>query len=258
VTDPREGFRNVYEDPTRAEAYARLEFPGTYFLAFRDLPALLAKHVRGTRALDFGCGAGRSTRFLKRHGFDAVGIDVSASMTDLAQKADPEGTYLTVPDGDYTALGSRRFDVILSAFAFDNIPGREHRAALLRALKALLAPGGRIVLLASTPAIYTHEWASFTTRAFPENRQAQGGDEVKIVMKDVPDARPVVDLVWSDEDHQDLFRAARLRLVEEQRPLGRAEDGQAWISETHVAPWVLYVLGDLTLAPDRPRMHNKG
>ena len=56
-------FRNVYEDTVRAEAYSRLEFPGTYFLAYRDLPAILGCHVAGRRAVDFGCGAGRSRSF---------------------------------------------------------------------------------------------------------------------------------------------------------------------------------------------------
>ena len=32
------GFSNVYEDAKRAEAYSKLEFPGTYYLAYRDLP----------------------------------------------------------------------------------------------------------------------------------------------------------------------------------------------------------------------------
>jgi hypothetical protein len=31
-------FRNVYEDSKRADAYAKMEFPGTYYLAYRDLP----------------------------------------------------------------------------------------------------------------------------------------------------------------------------------------------------------------------------
>ena len=43
-------LRNVYEDATRADAYSRLEFPGTYFLAFRDLPSLLERHVTGGRS----------------------------------------------------------------------------------------------------------------------------------------------------------------------------------------------------------------
>ena len=66
-------FSNVYDDPLRAEAYSTLEFPGTYYLAFRDLPPILRTCVQGTRALDFGCGAGRSTRFLRGLGFETVG-----------------------------------------------------------------------------------------------------------------------------------------------------------------------------------------
>ena len=55
---------NVYHDPQRADSYASIGIEGTYYLAFRDLPEILAAHVSGRRALDFGCGAGRSTRFL--------------------------------------------------------------------------------------------------------------------------------------------------------------------------------------------------
>jgi len=84
-------FSNVYEDPARASAYGQLEFPGTYYLAFRDLPELIARHVVGRRGLDFGCGAGRSTRFLKRLGFDVLGVDISASMIEQAQSVDPSG-----------------------------------------------------------------------------------------------------------------------------------------------------------------------
>ncbi len=36
-------FTNVYADPARAQAYAALEYPGTYYLAFRDLPGLLRR-----------------------------------------------------------------------------------------------------------------------------------------------------------------------------------------------------------------------
>lgn len=236
------GFSNVYGDARRAEAYARLEFPGTYALAFRDLPDLLRRHVQGNRALDFGCGAGRSTRFLQRLGFSTVGIDIAAEMVRLAAQADPEGDYRVVPDGDFSGLPARSFDLVLSAFAFDNIPDRAHRARLLRGLRDLLADGGRIVILGSRPEIYTHEWASFTTQAFPENRQARGGDTVRIVMTDVPDARPVVDLLWTHGDYLELFAAAGLRLLEHAMPLGRPDEPQRWVSETKVAPWSLYVL----------------
>ena len=97
-------FSNVYDDAARAEAYARLELPGTYYLAYRDLPAIIAAHTKGGAALDFGCGAGRSTRFIEELGFDAVGIDISRSMIAAAKKADPDGDYRLVGNGDFSAL----------------------------------------------------------------------------------------------------------------------------------------------------------
>ena len=38
-------FTNVYDDAQRAEAYATLEFPGTYYLAYRDLPVIIAENL---------------------------------------------------------------------------------------------------------------------------------------------------------------------------------------------------------------------
>jgi len=235
-------FSNVYDDAKRAEAYATLEFPGTYYLVYRDLPAIISAHVTGCKALDFGCGAGRSTRFLKRLGFDAIGIDISSWMIQLATDADPSGTYLLVNDGDFSLVEHMRFDLILSAFAFDNIPGPGKRRDLLRSLGRLLNDRGRIIMLGSTPEIYLNEWTSFTTRTFPENRHAKSGDTVRIVMKDVKDARPVVDLVWFHEDYLNLFAASDLDLVAEYRPIGREDEPYKWLSETSIAPWVIYVV----------------
>ena len=235
-------FSNVYDDARRAEAYSKLEFPGTYYLAYRDLPEILAGHVHGRSALDFGCGAGRSTRFLKKLDFDTVGIDISNSMIDGAKAADSQSEYHLVSDGDFRVLEGRRFDLIFSGFAFDNIPGAEWRAALLSRLGALLTETGRVVILGSTPEIYTHEWASFTTRDFPQNHSAKGGQTVQIVMKDVPDSRPVVDRTWFHADYLKLFASSGLRLIGYHLPLGRKEEPYDWLTETHIAPWMIYVL----------------
>jgi trans-aconitate methyltransferase len=235
-------FSNVYDDAERARAYAALEFPGTYYLAYRDLPAIIAQHVIGREALDFGCGAGRSTRFLKTLGFTAVGIDISRSMIEMAARADPDGDYRLVQDGDFSGFGPASFGLIFSAFAFDNIPDATKRSELLRNLRGLLRNHGRIILLGSTPDIYLHEWASFTTKGFPENRNATSGQPVRIVMKDVTDSRPVVDIVWSHQDYLRLFAASDLDLVAYYAPLGREDDPCNWISEISIAPWIVYIV----------------
>jgi hypothetical protein len=106
----------------------------------------------------------------------------------------------------------------------------------------LLNDEGRIILLGSTPEIYANEWPSFTTKDFPENHLAKSGDMFRIVMKDVKDARPVLDLVWFQEDYLNLVVASDLDLVAHYSPLGREDEPYEWLSETSIAPWVIYVM----------------
>ena len=235
-------FTNDYADTERAVAYDQLGFAGTYLLAFRDLPDLLEAHVAGRRALDFGCGTGRTARWLAALGYDAVGVDVAAEMVAVARRRDPAGDYRVIGDGAFGDLPAGGFDLALAAFTFDNIPGRGHRARLLRGLRGLLAPAGRLVVIVSTPEIYTREWVTFTTRDYPENRRARCGDVVRIRTTDYDDPRPVEDILWPDADYRTLFAETGLRCLTHARPLATGEEGVAWVSETEVAPWSLYVL----------------
>jgi SAM-dependent methyltransferase len=181
VTEP---FPNAYTDAARANAYADLEFAGTYWLAFRDVPDLIARHVTGRAAFDFGCGAGRSTRFLQSLGFTTVGVDISPAMLGHARQRDPGGEYLLIPDGDLSGLPERQFDLVLCSFPFDNIAGRDKRVGLLRDLGALLRPAGRLINLVSAPALYHHDWLSFSASEFPENPTASSGDPVRVTIRE--------------------------------------------------------------------------
>ena len=198
-------FINVYEDAKRAEAYAKLEFPGTYYLAYRDLPAIIAEHVKGKKAIDFGCGTGRSTRFLQKLGFDAIGIDISADMINKAREI-------------------------------------EKKVKIFKEIGRLLNRDGRIVNLVSSPDIYLHEWASFSTKDFPKNKYAKSGDIVKIIITAVDDKRPVEDIVWHDDAYREVFQKSELEAVKTYKPLAIENEPYQWINETRIAPWVIYVL----------------
>jgi SAM-dependent methyltransferase len=235
-------FKNVYADERRAKAYASLEYPATYYLAFRDLPELIERHCTGRSALDFGCGTGRSTRFLKNLGFHVIGVDIAERMLQHARERDPGGDYRLIASGDVSTLDSG-FDLVLCAFTFDNIPGLALRRALFEGLGRLLGDRGRIVNLVSSSEIYVREWASFSTKDFPENRSARAGDVVRIVMLDVPDRRPVEDVFWTDADYRALYADAGLEVLEMHGPLGEASDPFTWVNEQRVSPWAIYVLG---------------
>jgi SAM-dependent methyltransferase len=114
-------FTNCYGDDARAAAYAELEIANTYYLAFRDLPDIITSHVVGSQALDFGCGAGRSTRFLRRLGFSACGVDISPAMIARAKEVEPREDFRLIRDGDFSSLAPQSFDLITAIFTFDNI-----------------------------------------------------------------------------------------------------------------------------------------
>ncbi len=232
---------NCYEDANRASAYATLEFANTYYLAFRDLAEILSGHVSGLRALDFGCGTGRSTRVLRKLGFDVTGVDTSEDMLRIARTTDPFGDYRLVPGDNLNQFAAGSFDLVLCAFPFDNVPGGM-KARILRHLGRLLAPTGTIVNLVSSPEIYTHEWASFTTKDFPENAVARSGDVVRIVTTDHQDRRPVEDILCTDESYRAVYREAGLEAVQLFEPLAKGDEPYSWVSETNIAPWVIYVL----------------
>lgn len=235
-------FLNTYEEPQRAAAYDELALGNTYGLAFHNLPPLFDRHVRGVRALDFGCGTGRSARFLKALGFSVVGVDISPAMVSRALEQDPEGDYRVIDDGDFGDLPAASFDLVQSAYTFDNIPGFRHRTDLLRGLAELLGPQGVMVNVVSTAELYTNEWVTFTTEAYPGNRNARCGDVVLIRTTEYSDPRPVEDIFWPHEDYLRLYAEAGLEVVEVERPLARGDEGVAWKSEVTVPPWALYVL----------------
>jgi ubiquinone/menaquinone biosynthesis C-methylase UbiE len=237
-------FVNVYEDDVRAKAYAQMQFPGTYYLAYRDLPDIILNHTQGQgrRAIDFGCGAGRSTRFLQKLGFAAVGVDISADMIKIARDIDPQGDYRLMQDGDLAPFDDKSQDLVVAVFTFDNIPTGARKIKILNEIRRVLTPEGKLVMLVSAPEIYTHEWASFSTRDFPENKNAKSGDIVRIIQTDIEDKRPVEDVLWSDDAYQEIFNGTGFQLVNTYKPLAKESEPFAWVNETRIAPWVIYVL----------------
>ena len=78
-----------------------------------DIPdSWLVEHVEGEhplspgRALDLGCGAGRNSLYLARHGWEVTGIDMLGLAIDKARsKAVGDGAKARFLQGDVTRLG---------------------------------------------------------------------------------------------------------------------------------------------------------
>jgi SAM-dependent methyltransferase len=227
---------NDYTDT--AGQYGEAEFVGVIYLAFRDVPALIAEHVEGTRALDYGCGAGRSTRLLKRQGLDATGVDISPAMLEVARAEDPEGAYEHIESGrlPFSANG---FDLVFSSFVFFEMSSLAEMTRVATEIRRVLRPGGVFILLIGAEELYDHEWTTVKVD-FPENRGRKSGDAVRVYLTDVE--LELTDYYWTDADYRKMFADAGLTVERLHQPLGVPEDGIDWITEDKVPPFSLYVV----------------
>lgn len=110
-------------------------------------PYLQRVFPAGCSVLDVGCGSGRDMAFLRSAGFDAWGLEPSATMMQQALNLHPqlEGRILQggLPDTGLSA--SHTFDVVMCMASFMHVPARQTSdaaAELCRRVK----PGGRLLL----------------------------------------------------------------------------------------------------------------
>jgi ubiquinone/menaquinone biosynthesis C-methylase UbiE len=157
---------NQYNDTSRAGAYARLGIVNSYYLAYRDLPALFAKYGLSGSALDYGCGTGRSTRFLRDQGFKVVGVDIADEMIAKAREQDPDGQYRVIAPGDLRGFADEEFNLVLSEMPFDNMPTIAEKVGTLLEMSRVLKLGGIKILVAASHDLYFREWVSWSTANF--------------------------------------------------------------------------------------------
>jgi SAM-dependent methyltransferase len=101
----------------------------------------------GRKTLDLGCGEGRLSRDLKALGHDVVGVDVSPTMLDAAQLADPDiETYLA--DAAALPFAGAAFDCVVAFMSLQDVD--DLRSAILE-VGRVLEPGGRFCLAVVHP-----------------------------------------------------------------------------------------------------------
>lgn len=103
----------------------------------------MAEVRAGQRALDLACGTGDIAFAVAAHGAQAVGLDITHRMLELAQAKSTAARFIT---GDMTSLPFRSaaFDLVTTGYGLRNVPDLD---AAIDEIARVLRPGGRLLSL---------------------------------------------------------------------------------------------------------------
>jgi len=102
----------------------------------------LLKAEKGSRVLDLGCGNGALSAKLKEAGFIVTGVDASAEMIAIAEKAHPGIEFIRADALSFSP--DKKFDAVFSNAVIHWIDAKE-QGHLAKNIASLLAPGGEFV-----------------------------------------------------------------------------------------------------------------
>lgn len=130
--------------------------------------------LAGHRLLDVGCGTGSALLPMVECGYDAVGVDVSPAMLELARGKLGDGVQLVASDmRSLPELG--RFDLVWSvADAVNYLHSEDELVAAFKGFRRNLAPGGVVVLDVDTLG---------TFRALYSSLMVVPGDDCAVVFE---------------------------------------------------------------------------
>ena len=131
---------NLYENLVLHQFTDDMLRPGGWQITQRMLA--LAPFSPGATLLDLGCGAGKTVAFLRQAGYNAAGLDLSAS---LVAKGLAEDATLPLCQGDAAQLpfAEGTFQGVLCECAFSLF---QHKPTVLQEIRRVLKPSGYFLL----------------------------------------------------------------------------------------------------------------
>ena len=218
--------------------YSLRNFRTTDFLAFRELPGVLKAEIKNPYAIDYGCGAGRSTRFLKDIGYLTIGFDINLNMLLNAHHRDSTGLYVKIKSSEIP-LNDLSIVLVFCSFVLMEISSKDEILRIFREFNRVLKPNGIVAIIVNTENFYRGQWVSSDVN-FPENSgKLKSGQQVMVKL--MPENIHLPDYFWTDKDYKGLMGSAGLKLQEEFRPLGSSDDNIEWLDEISISPHVVYI-----------------
>lgn len=181
---PEVWFETFLSRENAAPVDRELEFVRTHF----PLPEF-------TRLIDVPCGIGRHAGPLAEVGYHVLGIDRSEWAIDMARDQYPDVDFRTLDMFDLAAL-EETFDGLLCLWHSFGYGSSEQNIALLADMRALLRPGGRLLI-----DIYNAEAAAQLPK---QEREERAGRSVQTT-RTWRGSRLRIELEYSDTQLRDVY-----------------------------------------------------
>jgi SAM-dependent methyltransferase len=230
MDQPGAGAQYRYTD-ANAEAYGSLGIEGTTYQVGFDAVARLLGDISGKTFLDFGCGTGRSARFLRGLGAQSVyAVDHDQSMIDQARCEETDGIIFfriehAVPLPDLSVDGA----VSMNVFIEIRTPGA--MADACAEIARTLRPGAPFVLESSSPMAFGH---TFRNYSYPHAGPLRSGDLTPCIVTTPGGQFVIDDTYWTERDYVHAIEQAGLTVAAIDYP--RPRDPAAWSTDEASVP----------------------
>ncbi len=210
---------------------------GTDTIPFELLSKILRAHPGISKALDLGCGAGRSSAFLEDLGFSVTAVDKNPFMCERARERVRDARVITA-DAQQLRLDSGTFDLVFSSWMLVEISTQLQMQSIFTEAFRLLRDGGVFVFIVNTAEFYRGRWVSNDVD-FPENvGELTSGAPVRTGL--IGQGIVVDDFFWKESDYRELAIVTGFDIERVERPTASVSDSQVWFDELVVPPYAVF------------------
>jgi ubiquinone/menaquinone biosynthesis C-methylase UbiE len=194
--------------------------------------------LENKKILDYGCGTGSFSRYLRDRGAKVTGVDISLGMIDVACRTSPFGiSYYRINTGDLDRFRERQFDHAVSNFVFCAIPAKSMIKKILKEIFRILRNNGSFVLMNTN-------WEESNGREFVSSKLEYCDDltseqRIRVITKSDP---PIIfeDYFRSKEEYRNLIEEAGFKVEAIEEPRASGNDS-FWMDEKEYPPFFLIV-----------------
>lgn len=184
--------------PENAKIYSEIGiYDTTYEIAYFQVSKYLGD-LSGQKVLDFGCGSGRSSTFVKSKGATlVVGVDHDPEMIKLAKAQD-------VPGCEFKQVGKQLpfedsiFDSVTCVSVLIEVRVLSELKQIFKEIYRVSKPGARFVISTASEQSYNASYYSYSRKS---GDNLKSGNLVKCHVKSKEGSFDIIDTYWSKNNY---------------------------------------------------------